>query len=165
MGPGSATEARQTMAGESALILVPTFVVVAVDATGMGIILPLLPFYSQRLGATPFLLGALISAYAVCQLVAGPVVGMLSDRYGQRKVLVVSQIDYPGWKASVDGQPVDMTRANYALPAIFVPQGEHHIVFSFEPLSFRLGLLLSAVCVSVIAIMFSSSLTPRFSRR
>ena len=84
MGPGSATEARETMAGESALILVPTFVVVAVDATGMGIILPLLPFYSQRLGATPFLLGALISVYAVCQLVAGPVVGTLSDRYGRR---------------------------------------------------------------------------------
>lgn len=92
MGPGSATEARETMAGESTLTLVPTFVVVAVDATGMGIILPLLPFYSQRLGATPFLLGALISAYAVCQLVAGPVVGMLSDRYGRRKVLVISQI-------------------------------------------------------------------------
>ncbi|MGY4360533.1 hypothetical protein ACVW0J_007026 [Bradyrhizobium sp. i1.7.7] len=92
MGPGSATEARETIAGESTLTLVPTFVVVAVDATGMGIILPLLPFYSQRLGATPFLLGALISAYAVCQLVAGPVVGMLSDRYGRRKVLVVSQI-------------------------------------------------------------------------
>ncbi|WP_441259544.1 MFS transporter [Bradyrhizobium sp. 521_C7_N1_3] len=92
MGPGSATEARETMAGESTLTLIPTFVVVAVDATGMGIILPLLPFYSQRLGATPFLLGALISAYAVCQLVAGPAVGMLSDRYGRRKVLVVSQI-------------------------------------------------------------------------
>ncbi len=53
---------------------------------------PCCPFYSQRLGATPFLLGALISAYAICQLVAGPVVGMLSDRYGRRKVLIVSQI-------------------------------------------------------------------------
>jgi multidrug resistance protein len=74
------------------LSLVPTFIVVAVDATGMGIILPLLPFYSQRLGATPFLLGALVSAYAVCQLVAGPIVGILSDRYGRRKVLLVSQI-------------------------------------------------------------------------
>jgi MFS family permease len=92
MGPGSATEAQEAMAGESVLTLVPTFIVVAVDATGMGIILPLLPFYSQRLGATPFLLGALISVYAVCQLIAGPVVGMLSDRYGRRKVLVVSQI-------------------------------------------------------------------------
>ena len=74
MGPGSTTEARETIAGESALTLVPTFVVVAVDATGMGIILPLLPFYSQRLGATPFLLGAPISVYAVCQLVAGQLI-------------------------------------------------------------------------------------------
>ncbi|OPY96439.1 MFS transporter [Bradyrhizobium sacchari] len=92
MGPGSPARAAETMAGHGALTLVPTFVVVAVDATGMGIILPLLPFYSQRLGATPFLLGALISAYAVCQLIAGPVVGILSDRYGRRKVLLVSQI-------------------------------------------------------------------------
>jgi len=74
MGPGSTTEAREAIAGESALTLVPTFVVVAVDATGMGIILPLLPFYSQRLGATPFLLGAPISVYAVCQLVAGQLI-------------------------------------------------------------------------------------------
>ena len=92
MGPGSPAQAAETTAGDSALTLLPTFVVVAVDATGMGIILPLLPFYSQRLGATPFMIGALISAYAVCQLIAGPVVGMLSDRYGRRKVLLVSQI-------------------------------------------------------------------------
>src|SRR6516225_546033 len=74
------------------LSLVPTFIVVAVDATGMGIILPLLPFYSQCLGATPFLVGALVSVYAVCQLVSGPIVGILSDRYGRRKVLLVSQL-------------------------------------------------------------------------
>src|ERR1700731_745201 len=74
------------------LSLVPTFIVVAVDATGMGIILPLLPFHSQRLGATPFIVGSLISAYALCQLIAGPVVGTLSDRYGRRRVLIVSQI-------------------------------------------------------------------------
>src|SRR5215468_1592185 len=92
MSAGFTTEAGQALHGESSLSLVPTFVVVAVDATGLGIILPLLPFYSQRLGATPFVLGMLISAYAVCQLIAGPVVGMLSDRYGRRKVLLVSQI-------------------------------------------------------------------------
>jgi len=53
----STTEAGMATAGEGTLALIPTFIVVAVDATGMGIILPLLPFYSQRLGATPFLLG------------------------------------------------------------------------------------------------------------
>jgi MFS family permease len=76
----------------SALALVPTAVVVAVDATALGIILPLLPFYSQQLGATPFMIGALMSVYAACQLVAGPTVGMLSDRYGRRNVLLLSQV-------------------------------------------------------------------------
>src|SRR5437868_8159375 len=91
--PGIAAQADLPIPGQpEALALIPTFVVVAVDATGMGIILPLLPFYSQRLGATPFLIGALISVYAICQLIAGPVVGILSDRYGRRKVLVVSQV-------------------------------------------------------------------------
>jgi MFS family permease len=87
------TPDRFPIAGRTqVLALLPTFIVVAVDATGMGIILPLLPFYSQRLGATPFIVGALISVYALCQLVAGPVVGTLSDRYGRRHVLIVSQI-------------------------------------------------------------------------
>lgn len=92
MGTGFTAGADEEFRGEGSLALTPTFIVVAVDATGMGIILPLLPFYSQRLGATPFVIGALISVYAVCQLIAGPIVGMLSDRYGRRKVLVVSQI-------------------------------------------------------------------------
>src|ERR1700760_2447 len=95
MGAASSTSLNRGLIGGGRapdMSLVPTFIVVAVDATGMGIILPLLPFYSQRLGATPFLVGALVSVYAVCQLVAGPIVGMLSDRYGRRKVLLVSQI-------------------------------------------------------------------------
>jgi MFS family permease len=91
--PGIAAQVDLPLPGQpEALALIPTFIVVAVDATGMGIILPLLPFYSQRLGATPFIVGSLISVYALCQLVAGPVVGMLSDRYGRRSVLIVSQI-------------------------------------------------------------------------
>jgi MFS family permease len=91
--PGIVAQADLPIPGQpEALALIPTFIVVAVDATGMGIILPLLPFYSQRLGATPFIVGSLISVYALCQLVAGPVVGMLSDRYGRRSVLIASQI-------------------------------------------------------------------------
>jgi MFS family permease len=58
----------------------------------MGAIPPLLPFYSPRLGATPFVVGALISVYSRYQLVAGPAVRMLSDRYGRRSALIVSQI-------------------------------------------------------------------------
>ena len=59
---------------------------------GYTIILPLLPFYSERLGASPFVVGLLISTYAICQLISGPIIGSLSDRAGRRPLLIVSQM-------------------------------------------------------------------------
>jgi DHA1 family tetracycline resistance protein-like MFS transporter len=72
--------------------LLPIFLIVLVDILGYTIILPLLPFYSERLGASPFVVGLLISTYAVCQLISGPIIGSLSDRAGRRPLLIVSQI-------------------------------------------------------------------------
>jgi MFS transporter, DHA1 family, tetracycline resistance protein len=63
-----------------------------VDVLGMTIILPLLPFYAEHLGASPFVVGLLVSSYAACQLVAGPLLGSLSDRTGRRPLLLVSQV-------------------------------------------------------------------------
>ena len=71
--------------------LLPIFLIVAVDVLGFTIILPLLPFYSERLGASPAVVGQLVSIYAVCQLIAGPILGQLSDRLGRRPLLLVSQ--------------------------------------------------------------------------
>jgi len=68
------------------------FLIVLVDVMGLTIILPLLPFYAESLGATPSTVGLLVSAYAICQLVAGPPLGQLSDRVGRRPVLLVSQV-------------------------------------------------------------------------
>lgn len=73
-------------------VLLPIFLIVAVDILGMTIILPLLPFYAERYGASPQVVGLLITIYALCQLLAGPVLGKLSDRYGRRPLLIVSQI-------------------------------------------------------------------------
>jgi MFS family permease len=72
--------------------LLPIFLVVAVDVLGLTIILPLLPFYAETLGATPVLVGLLFSCYAVCQLIAGPILGRLSDHYGRRPLLLISQM-------------------------------------------------------------------------
>jgi len=58
----------------------------------MTLILPLLPFYTERLGASPTIVGMLVSVYALCQLVAGPYLGRLSDKVGRRPVLLVSQV-------------------------------------------------------------------------
>src|SRR5262247_3910312 len=72
--------------------LLSIFLIVFVDVLGLTIILPLLPFYAELLGATPRIVGLLVSAYAICQLLAGPPLGHLSDRIGRRPVLLVSQI-------------------------------------------------------------------------
>jgi MFS family permease len=82
-------EAKPT--GRFSSPLVPIFLIVAVDVLGFTIILPLLPFYSERLGASAMVVGELVSTYAVCQLIAGPILGQISDRVGRRPMLLVSQ--------------------------------------------------------------------------
>jgi DHA1 family tetracycline resistance protein-like MFS transporter len=71
--------------------LLPIFLIVAVDVLGLTIMIPLLPFYAEKLGASAFQVGLLISAYAVCQLFSGPLLGRLSDRTGRKPLLLVSQ--------------------------------------------------------------------------
>jgi MFS transporter, DHA1 family, tetracycline resistance protein len=71
--------------------LLPIFLIVLVDVLGFTIILPLLPFYSEKLGASPTVVGLIVAIYAVCQLIAGPILGQISDRVGRRPVLLVSQ--------------------------------------------------------------------------
>jgi MFS family permease len=70
---------------------VPIFLIVVVDILGYTLILPLLPFYAERLGASPAAIGFLIATYAVCQLVAGPLIGRASDHTGRRPMLLMSQ--------------------------------------------------------------------------
>lgn len=54
---------------------------------------------------------------------------------------------YPGWRATVDGQPTPVCRANYAFRAVPVPAGEHQIRLTFEPLSWKIGLGISGLTV------------------
>jgi MFS family permease len=72
--------------------LLPIFLIVSVDVLGLTIILPLLPFYAEHYGASPAVVGLLVSLYAFCQLIAGPMLGRLSDRMGRRPLLLVSQV-------------------------------------------------------------------------
>ncbi|MEA9356083.1 MFS transporter [Bacteriovorax sp. PP10] len=72
--------------------MIPIFLIVLVDVLGMTIILPLLPFYSESLGATPFTVGMIVAVYGLCQFIAGPILGQASDKVGRKKILVISQI-------------------------------------------------------------------------
>jgi len=72
--------------------LLPLFLIVVVDVLALTVMLPLLPFYAEHFGASPTVVGLLVGTYALCQLVAGPVLGQISDRVGRKPVLAVSQI-------------------------------------------------------------------------
>ncbi len=72
--------------------LLVIFLTVFVNLVGFGIIIPLLPFYAETFGASPVVIGFLFAAFSLAQLVAAPVLGVLSDRFGRRPVLIFSLI-------------------------------------------------------------------------
>jgi MFS family permease len=60
-----------------------------VDMIGFMIVLPLLPFYALKLHATPETIGRLIASFSIAQLLAAPIWGRVSDRYGRRPALLI----------------------------------------------------------------------------
>jgi MFS transporter, DHA1 family, tetracycline resistance protein len=65
--------------------------IVLVDLLGFTLVMPLLGPFGERYGFSEGQIGMLFAAYPVAQLVAGPILGRLSDRYGRRPILVLSQ--------------------------------------------------------------------------
>jgi DHA1 family tetracycline resistance protein-like MFS transporter len=72
--------------------LLPIFLIVLVDIFGLTIIIPLLTIYAEHFGASALEATLLVSIYALCQLVSGPLLGRVSDRIGRKPVLLVSQV-------------------------------------------------------------------------
>jgi multidrug resistance protein len=70
--------------------LIVIFLTVFVNLVGFGIIIPLLPFYAQTFGASPLTIGLLFASFSLSQLIATPALGVLSDRWGRRPVLIFS---------------------------------------------------------------------------
>ena len=66
------------------------FFVVFVNLVGFGIIIPLLPFYSEHYGASPDEVTLLMAAYSAAQFVTAPLWGRASDRWGRKPILVAS---------------------------------------------------------------------------
>jgi multidrug resistance protein len=65
---------------------------VALDLVGFGIILPILPLYAERFGASPTTVGLLLASFSIAQLLFAPVWGAVSDRIGRKPVLVLSLV-------------------------------------------------------------------------
>jgi len=72
--------------------LLPVFLIVLVDVFGMTLVIPLLAIYAETFHATPLQATMLVSVYAACQLVSGPLIGHISDRVGRKPMLLISQV-------------------------------------------------------------------------
>jgi multidrug resistance protein len=68
------------------------FLTVFIDMVGFGIVVPVLPLYTERFGASPFTTGMLLAVYSGMAFIFSPVVGILSDRIGRRSILLLSTI-------------------------------------------------------------------------
>lgn len=72
--------------------VMPIFVLVFVDVLGLTLILPLLHLYGATFGATPLQIGMIAAAFPLAQLIGVPMMGALSDRFGRKPLLLISQI-------------------------------------------------------------------------
>ena len=76
------------MKGKLTVLMITAFV----DMLGLAMIIPLLPFYATKMGASATIVGVLIAAFSIAQLASAPIWGRFSDRYGRRPALLVGLI-------------------------------------------------------------------------
>jgi MFS family permease len=72
--------------------LLVLFVTAFVDMIGVAMIVPLLPFYAETYGASATMVGVVISAFSVAQLLVAPLWGRVSDRHGRRPVIIAGLV-------------------------------------------------------------------------
>ncbi|MBQ7527880.1 MAG: YfhO family protein [Bacteroidaceae bacterium] len=83
----------------------------------------------------------------------------------QGGVVVFSEIYYPGWTCTIDGQPTDIARANYVLRAIKVPAGEHEVIMTFDPQTVHVTEAIAYGALIVLALMLIALLGLSFYRK
>jgi DHA1 family tetracycline resistance protein-like MFS transporter len=66
------------------------FIVSVIDILGFGILIPLVPYMGVRFNTAPEWITPIMGTYSLCQLIAAPLWGNLSDRYGRRPILMTS---------------------------------------------------------------------------
>ncbi|MBN1826103.1 MAG: YfhO family protein [Candidatus Eisenbacteria bacterium] len=89
----------------------------------------------------------------------------LRARSGEAGLLFLSETDFPGWEAAVDGVPAPILRADYAFRAVAIPAGEHEVSFRYRPRSFRRGVIGSALFAALYLVLVAVAARRRLPAR
>ncbi len=85
-----------------------------------------------------------------------------SDKGG---VLVFSEIYYPGWTATVDGQPAELGRVNYILRAMNIKAGKHEVVLDFHPATIRTTESLAYASYGILFLLIALGVLIEWKKR
>lgn len=77
----------------------------------------------------------------------GPNALSIATKTSEPRLLVLSEMDFPGWKASIDGNETPIYKTNYLFRGVVVPPGEHTVRFVYQPLSAVVGAAISALAM------------------
>ncbi len=76
-------------------------------------------------------------------------------------LLVIADAWYPGWRATVDGQPAEILKANLLYRAVRIEPGDHEVVFEYAPQSWRIGVIISIGALFALALALLAALVIR----
>lgn len=89
LNESNASNTTSTTKLQSSKQLLWVFLFVLIDVLGISLVLPLLPFYREQFGASPSLIGLLLTVNAFTQMLSAPILGWLSDCYGRKPILLL----------------------------------------------------------------------------
>jgi hypothetical protein len=84
----------------------------------------------------------------------GPQRVELEARLDRPGLVVLADVDYPGWRLSIDGRPAAILRVNGLMRGAMVGEGKHRLVYTYEPLSVRVGLIITAAGLAVAMLLW-----------
>jgi uncharacterized membrane protein YfhO len=76
----------------------------------------------------------------------------VTTRAGRNALLVLGEKYFRGWRATVDGKPVEIHPVNHILRGVYLTPGEHRVEFNFDPLPFKVGKWITLASFAFVAL-------------
>lgn len=77
---------------------------------------------------------------------------VLTTNTGEDRLLMLSEMYFPGWRATIDSNETTIYRANYLFRSVIVPPGQHTVEFVYQPMSVTIGLTISGIALVLLVV-------------